>query len=101
MAVIDLGLAKKWIKVEHDEDNDIIQAMLAVAVEKAQNLASQKFGEQADEEAGISVPTELQKAGILMILTRLYENPGAEDFPQSFSDLLCNYFLRPDGRVPV
>lgn len=101
MAVITLADAKAFLLIEHDEDDMLLSALSNAAAGMAERMASQRFGEAADTENGIVVPTELQKTGIKMILARLYENRGGEDLPEQFLQVVCNYFIRPDGKVPI
>lgn len=101
MTVIPLDEAKAFLLVEHDADDALITALTSGAVGLAERMASQTFGDAENEEEGIVVPTELQKTGIKMILARLYENRGGEDLPAKFLQVVCNYFIRPDGKVPI
>lgn len=101
MNVISIEEAKEFLLIDHDADNALISTLAGAAVGLAERMASQTFGEEADAENGVSVPTELQKAGIKMILARLYENRGGEDLSEQFLQVVCNYFIRPDGKVPI
>lgn len=101
MAVIPLEDAKQFLIVEHSADDALIIALIDAAIGLAERMASQSFSDTANEGTGATIPTALQKSGIKMILARLYENRGGEDLPEQFLQVICNYFIRPDGRVPV
>lgn len=95
--IISLDSMKRWLKIEHDLDNDILINLRAVAVNEAYNYIQNPFEE--DRGDGVSeekpIPFNIVMA-CLMFTAYLYENRGEQNIVMPLN---CMRLLTPYKRL--
>jgi Phage gp6-like head-tail connector protein len=77
---ITLDSMKRWLKIEHDLDNDILLNLRTVAVNEAYNFTQEPFEYEDDNGELVTKPIPFNIIlACLMYSAYLYENRGESD----------------------
>lgn len=68
--VVTLEEAKKWVKVEHGEDDDLIAMLLEAAENAAETYCMKSFGD---------APPAIVRLAIRIYVTNFYDNRASEE----------------------
>jgi uncharacterized phage protein (predicted DNA packaging) len=95
--LITLDSMKRWLKIEHDLDNDILSNLRAVAVNEAYNYIQNSFLEEEDTGELVEKPIPFNIVmACLMFTAYLYENRGETNIVMPLN---CMRLLTPYKRL--
>jgi uncharacterized phage protein (predicted DNA packaging) len=94
---ITLDSMKRWLKIEHDLDNEILENLRAVAVNEAYNYTQEPFEYENDNGELVEKPIPFNiMMACLMFTAYLYENRGETNIVMP---LTCLRLLTPYKRL--
>lgn len=94
---ISIDSMKRWLKIEHDLDNEILENLRAVAVNEAYNYTQESFEYENDNGELVEKPIPFNIIMACLIFTAyLYENRGENDIVMPLN---CLRMLTPYKRL--